>query len=288
MLAIGGNSLKNSRVTFLSLSFSIIHNAIIISHCCISWFVHNTPCFHRDARVDTRGRVACVYPPPTTTTAATLLRVSTRRAASTPRWWLWRDPRDFRERGRSNFLARINGTSWARPRRIRRRGPMDSARRRRLADSWRRSTSERTLLTLEALPRLAPTIRRCPLVSSPRRALVTPTSAAADTLRYSLWCFHSGSFRLLVYMYMCANARARVYVWLQSLTLCCLIPCRLYLFHSFCLPRVWHQLRELCIPFSLSRSHHIRFFVRFAGLLSTESTYVTKMITSWYLINILV
>lgn len=79
------------------------------------------------------------------------------------------------------------------PRRLRRRS-VDSARRRRLAADSAHSTSERTGAADSrgtARPRAA--IRR-PHVTSPRRALVTPTYSPPRTLpRSSSWCFHSSS-----------------------------------------------------------------------------------------------
>lgn len=154
-------------------------------------------------------------------------------------------------------------------------GSVDSARRRsRLADSRRRSTSERTGAAdsprlASASPRLAS--RYHPLPARLFAATCTRDSylfAAADTPRCSLWCFHSSSYRLLVCTCVYTCARANVYACMFDYSHAPLpIPCRLSTSHA---PGISFETVRSFL--SLFCSHRMRFLVRLVRLLSVESS----------------
>lgn len=237
------------------------------------------------------GRVCTV---PTTTHHP--LRVPTRRAVSTPLMMTFATPvtlarARLSRRTQKNFCnARGNGTPSDRVVSV--GGPVDSARRR-LADSRRRSTSERTGAADSRgslLPRLASRCHPlCPLVSSPRRALVTPTySPPRIPLGVPCGVFiltHSTSS--FIYVCRCVRASTWVYmcvhVWLQSLTLRCQSPV------VSLPPTRLASASELCIPFSPLLSSCMFLCQTCQTTVRRVNLHVgSKMMTIWCLINILV
>lgn len=229
-------------------------------------------------------------PPPRTPPSS---RVSTRRVASTPSMMTSRDPRvTLRARVRhEEFLRRaknLNGT----PRATavvsvgEVRGFCSSSSTRRLVATFNKWENRRCWLSRLASPRLASCLPSAARLSSPRRALVTPTYSSLPRIPLGVPCgvfilAHSASSRV----YECMRVRARkcvcVYVdYSHSRSVADPLS-------SLCLPRVWHQLRDSVRSFlsfdlivyvsSLDLSgHRINLRVR------------TKMMSSWCLINILV
>lgn len=183
----------------------------------------------------------------------------------------FRDPCDSRARVRQGRIfcnAQRNGTPSERSSVG---GSVDSARRRRLADSRRRSTSERTgAADSRGSPRLASS--RLALPSAARLFTATCTRdsylfAAADPSVF-LVVF---SFRLLMYMCVYVCARMCTCICLTTVTLRCRSPV------VSLPPTRLASASRLCVPFSLFLlcSHHMRFFVRLVRLLPVEcSTYV--------------
>lgn len=199
------------------------------------------------------------------------------------------DFRDSRARvRRKNFLRTRKKRSASSPS----AGPLILLRRPRLADSRRRSTSERTGAAdsrrLASARLVSPRVTiRCPLASSPRRALVTPTySPPRIPLGVPCGVFilaHSTSSCTRVYM--CARANVYTCICLTTVTLGCRSPV------VSLPPTRLASASRLCVPFSVCLSSALIARGSLSDLSDyrpvESSTYIgTKMRTSWCPINI--